>query len=75
MGNRRIALLIGQADESYQNEFMKGVMSHAFEKGYSVCVFSMYIKYQNKKEREIGDSNIYNLINYDLFDEIGRAHV
>lgn len=70
MGNRRIALLIGQADESYQNDFIKGVMSCAFEKGYSVCVFSMYIKYQNKKEREIGDSNIYNLINYDLFDGI-----
>ena len=70
MGNRRIALLVGQADEDYQNNFIKGVMSRAYENGYSVCVFSMYIKYQNKKEREIGDSNIYNLINYDLFDGI-----
>ena len=70
MKNNRIALLLGQADEAYQSEFIHGVMKYAFMKGISVCVFSMYIKYQNKKEREYGDSNIYNLINYDLFDGI-----
>ena len=70
MKNNRIALLLGQADENYQSEFVRGVMTRAFENGVSVLVFSMYIKYQNKKEREFGDTNIYNLINYDLFDGI-----
>ena len=65
-----IAVLLGQADESYQQEYLKGVMSRAFELGYSVVCFSMYIKYQDTKEREIGDSNIFNLINYDSFDAV-----
>ncbi len=66
----RIALLTGQADETYQSDFVKGVMKRAFEAGYDVCVFSMFIKYQASKEREVGDSNIFNLINYDMFDAV-----
>lgn len=68
--NGKIALLVGQADEAYQQEFISGVMKRAFETGYSVCVFSMYIKYQNSKEREVGDSNIFSLINYSMFDAV-----
>lgn len=64
----KIALLLGQADEGYQQKFIQGVMRQAFADGFEVCVFSMYIKYQNNKEREIGDSNIYNLIPWDSFD-------
>ncbi|MCR5215166.1 MAG: EAL domain-containing protein [Eubacterium sp.] len=65
-----IAILVGQADEEYQQGFIHGAMKKAFELGYSVSVFSMYIKYQNTKEREIGDSNIFKLVNYELFDAI-----
>ncbi len=68
--NKRIALLTAQADEAYQTEFIEGVMKTAFSYGYDVSVFSMYIKYQNNKDREKGESNIYNLINYDLFDAV-----
>ena len=64
----KIALLLGQADEGYQQNYIKGVMRQAFADGFEVCVFSMYIKYQNNKEREIGDTNIYNLIQWDSFD-------
>ena len=70
MGKKKIAVLLGQAEEAYQSSFMEGVMKRAFEAGYDVYAFSMYIKYQNTKEREVGDSNIYNLINYDLFDAV-----
>ena len=67
---KKIAVLLGQAEEAYQSGFMKGLMERAFECGFDVYAFSMYIKYQNTKEREVGDSNIYNLINYDLFDAV-----
>ncbi|SEQ02087.1 EAL domain, c-di-GMP-specific phosphodiesterase class I (or its enzymatically inactive variant) [Lachnospiraceae bacterium NE2001] len=70
MAKKRLALLLGQADESYQQEFIRGVKKRAFEQGYDVLVFSMYIKYQNTKEREVGDSNIFNLINFSLFDAV-----
>ena len=66
----KIALLVGQADESYQQAFIRGVMKQGFESGYSVCLFSMYIKYQNSKEREKGDANIFNLLNPSMFDAV-----
>ena len=68
MGRKRIALLLAQGDETYQAEFVSGVLKKAFSYGYDVCIFSMYIKYQNSKAREVGESNIYNLIDYDAYD-------
>ena len=70
MDDKRIALLTAQADEAYQSSFIKGVMERAFETGYTVCVFSMFIKYQNSPNREIGDSAIFSLINFKQFDAV-----
>ncbi|MBR6172550.1 MAG: EAL domain-containing protein [Eubacterium sp.] len=70
MMNGKIALLLGQAEESYQQEFIRGVMKEAFRHDYSVYVFSMYIKYQNNTEREVGDANIFRLFNPRLFDAV-----
>ena len=66
----KIALLLGQADEGYQQAFVRGAMRQGFKSGYSVFLFSMYIKYQNNKERERGDSNIFNLLNPSMFDAV-----
>ena len=67
---KRIALLMGQADEFYQERFVKGFLRQAFSQDMDVCIFSMYIKYQDTPAREIGDSNIYRLINYSRFDAV-----
>ena len=66
----RIAVLLGQGDEDHQEKFITGVMKQAFCMGYDVCVFSMFIKYQNTPERDKGDSDIFNLINYSVFDGV-----
>ena len=70
MARRRLALLLGQGDEEYQSEFVRGFLKEAYASDFDVCLFSMFIKYQNSRERELGDSNIYNLINYDKFDAV-----
>lgn len=70
MSRKRIAVLLGQTEENTQNMFMQGFLERAFACNYDVCVFSMYQKYQETTLRSIGDSNIYSLINYDLFDAI-----
>ncbi len=70
MDHMRIAVLVGQADEQYQSEFLKGFLKQAFEKNADVCVFSMYIKYQSNRNREIGDSGIFYLPNYEMFDAV-----
>lgn len=69
MNNRkRIALFVGQADESYQSRFISGFLKKAFAGDYDVCVFSMYRKYQDTPERESGESNIFSLMNPEKFD-------
>ncbi len=65
---KRIGLLVGQADENYQKLFIEGFLKQAFELDYDVCVFSMYFKFQTTTAREIGESTIFSLINYNLFD-------
>ncbi len=69
MGERkRIGLLLAQADENYQSAFIEEFLRQAFAYDYDVCIFSMCYKKQENHARELGESNIYNLINYDLFD-------
>ena len=68
MAGKRIALFAGQADESYQSRFITGFLRSAFEAGFDVCIFSMYLKYQDTPEREQGESNIFSLMSPDRFD-------
>ncbi len=67
-GRKRIAVFVGQADESYQSRFIKGFLESAFKYNMDVCVFSMYHKYQNNERHERGELNIFSLMRDDLFD-------
>ena len=61
---------MAQADEPYQQELVRGIVKKSQELGYNVKIFSMYIKYQDNEEREVGDSNIFNLIPFNRFDAL-----
>lgn len=67
---KRIALLLGQPGEDYQKDFIEGFLKQAFEYDMDVCVFAMYHRIQESKPRETGESNIFKLIQYDLFDAV-----
>ena len=70
MKRRKIALLVAQADEEYQSDFVHGALERAFAEDVDVYVFSMFIKYQSTRAREDGDSNIFSLVNYSEFDGV-----
>ena len=65
---KRLALFVGQADESYQSNFIEGFIESAFVNDMDVCVFSMYHKYHNTAEREKGEKNIFRLFEPCRFD-------
>lgn len=67
---RRIALLVAQIHEEYQSDFIEGFRERAFELNYDVCVFACFQKEAESNLREIGESSIFSLINYDKFDGI-----
>ena len=70
MGRKKVAVLVGQADEDYQSRFIEGFLCCSFKEGFDVCIFSMYRKYQDAAEREAGESNIFSLLNPRDFDAI-----
>ena len=70
MKGKQIAVMMAQADEPYQQELVRGIVKKSQELGYNVKIFSMYIKYQDNEEREVGDSNIFNLIPFNRFDAL-----
>ncbi|MCR5223115.1 MAG: EAL domain-containing protein [Lachnospiraceae bacterium] len=67
---KRIGVLLAQLEENTQSRFMKAFMKEAYAHDYDICVFSMYQKYQETEQRNIGDSNIFSLIRFDRFDGI-----
>lgn len=67
---KRIAILTGQADEEFQSRFIKGFLEQAHENDQDVCIFSMFLKYQDSVEREVAEANIFHLPNWDLFDGV-----
>jgi len=67
---KRIAILTGQADEEFQSRFIKGFLTRAYENDQDVCVFSMYLKYQDSVEREAAEANIYQLAYWESFDGV-----
>lgn len=66
---RCIAVIISQVCEVYQTQLLEGIQKQAKENNYSVAVFAAYFSQRlDSPKNEIGENNIYNLINYDLFD-------
>ncbi len=70
MSRRKIALLVGQPDEHYQKLFINGFFKEAYSNDFDACIFAMYQKYQETKARERAESNIFSLIDYNMFDGI-----
>lgn len=68
MRRKRIGVLTAQADEYTQSRFLSGLFERATQLDCDVCVFSMYLKCQDTSSREIGDSNIYNLVEFQDYD-------
>ena len=40
---KRIAVLVGQAEESYQEQFISGFLTQAFKYDCDVCVFAVLV--------------------------------
>ena len=67
---KRIALLVAQADEYYQSQFIEGFIDNAFQHNADVLVFASYLKYQNNLGREVGETSIFSLVPFEEFDAV-----
>lgn len=67
---KRIAILVGEAEEEYPKNFLLGFLQKTFSYDMDVCVFSMYRRFQESHARELGESSIFSLVNYNQYDAI-----
>lgn len=68
---RRIALITTELENPYQQRIMKGVFSQAKKYDYDVAVFSTMVDITHfMKDNLTGEKNIYQLINFSLFDGV-----
>ncbi|MDE5589329.1 MAG: GGDEF domain-containing protein [Acetatifactor sp.] len=72
MGTRRkIALITTELENVYQQRVMKGMFSQCAKYGYDAAVFTTLVDTTHSmKENLKGELNIFNLVNFDLFDGI-----
>ena len=67
---KELALIVAGIDEEYQNGVIDGVIACAEKLGAGISCFSAFGGVISGKGYDIGEYNIYNLINYDLFDGV-----
>lgn len=66
-----IGVVISDMAEEYQTSVVTGIMSEARKLNYNVAVFSTFIKSKpNLPEVELGESDIFRLINTDKLDAV-----
>ena len=71
MKRKRIGLIAIYPEGVYQHRVLTGVYSQCAKYGYDVVVIASLVQLSNiNKEYLDGELNIYNLINFDLFDGI-----
>lgn len=71
MKNRkRIAVLTAGVVHGYQHLFLKGISAQAKALNYDVCIFSPFMSYDNETEYQKGENQIFDLIDYAMFEGI-----
>lgn len=65
-----IAVLVSCIDEEYQNKILCGITDYAQEEGYNVSIFNAFGGNFKSIKQDVGEYNIFNLINYNKFDGI-----
>jgi diguanylate cyclase (GGDEF)-like protein len=70
-----IGVIVSEVEELYQQKLLKGIITQCYSLDYDVAIFSTFIRDTDLPEYKMGEKNIYQLINFDLFDGILVAGV
>lgn len=65
---RNIAVLVAGTDEEYQGSILDGIEQAAKEFGFNVAVFACFGGVLSNSLYDVGEYQIYQLVNYSMFD-------
>jgi DNA-binding LacI/PurR family transcriptional regulator len=63
-------VLVSCIDEEYQNKILCGITDYAEDEGYNVSIFTAFGGNLKNPKQDIGEYNIFNLINLSMFDGV-----
>ena len=69
-GIKHIAVIVAGIDEEYQNSVIDGIIDCAREHNANVSCFTAFGGVISSSKYDIGEYNIYSLVNYSLFDGV-----
>ncbi|MBR1385004.1 MAG: GGDEF domain-containing protein, partial [Ruminococcus sp.] len=67
---KELALIVAGIDEEYQNSVIEGIIACAEERNANVSCFAAFGGVIANSKYDVGEYNIYNLINYEKFDGV-----
>lgn len=70
MKRKLIGVILSDATAEYPRKVLRGIIKQAKEYDYNVSVFSTFIKSEGTFKHGVGEMNIFNLPNYDMFHGI-----
>ena len=65
-----IAVIVSGIDEEYQNTILKGIHESAEKNNINICHFIAYGGILKSQTYDVGEFNIYELVNYSNFDGV-----
>ncbi len=65
-----IAVIVAGIDEEYQNSIIEGIISCAKENNVNISCFAAFGGVISNRKFDLGEYNIYNLINYNKLDGV-----
>ena len=65
-----IAVIVAGIDEEYQNAVLEGIFSFAKKNNVNISCFAPIGGVISISKYDLGEYNIFSLINYDLFDGV-----
>ena len=65
-----VGVIISEVEELYQHKLLKGIITQCYALNYDVAIFSTFIKDSGPPEYKTGEKNIFQLMNFDMFDGI-----
>lgn len=68
--SKEIALIMAGLDEEYQRGVLDGIISYAKQNDINISCFTAFCGVVSGRGFDVGEINIYNLINYKMFDGV-----
>lgn len=69
-GRKRVGLIMAQPECPYQSQFLQGFIPELQRYDTDLVVFANFLRGGTTDEYQLGEANIYNLINFDMLDGI-----